>query len=181
MHHRRRLAAILLAFPGVLAAHLLAYQWVNLGPLTTQNGVGHGYLPTAVPVGASLGVVTLLWLAVAGVRAAGTDARPPAVLLIAVQLGIFVIQELGEHLFSGYGPAALLAEPAFWLGLALQGPVALLLLGLVRLGRQIATRLLSPSPVVPPGQGQVWLPIFTKFVRPLVVLPVGLRGPPLFV
>lgn len=181
MHQRRHLAVILLAFPGVFAAHILAYQWVNIGALTAQTGVGHDYLPTAIPLVASLGAVTLIWLAVAGVRAAGPHAYPPVRLLAAFQLVLFTGQELGEHLFTGHNLSALLVEPAFWLGFMLQVPMAFLLVGLVRIGRRVAAHFLTNPTLRPSRQGQVWSPVLAKFVMRLMVLPVGLRGPPLFV
>jgi hypothetical protein len=176
MSQRRFFAAVLLAFPGVLLAHILAYGWVDSFALA--GGVGHGYLPTTVPVVALLGTLSFLWLAVTGVRSAGSQAHPPVHLLLALQVVLFAGQEVGENLFAGQGLLSLAGSPALWLGLVLQLPIALLLVGLVRLGRRVAAFFLTETSVVPASVNPVWTPSHLILVRSLSLVPVGLRGPP---
>ncbi len=181
MTGHRRLATLLLALPGALLAHSLAYLWTHPGSISLDVGRSHGYLPVAGPLVGLAGVLVLAWLAVLGVRAAGSAQRPGVLGLAAAQVVVFCIQEGVEVLAAGGGPAHLWGEPAVLLGLVLQLPVAGLLVGLVRAGEALAGVLLaicrplvgtSPEPRSP-AQAAV-------MVRP-VMLSIGRRGPPVVV
>lgn len=181
MNSHRRLATLLLALPGALLAHSFAYLWAYPASFTLAVGRSHGYLPVAGPLVGLAGVLVLAWLAVLGVRAADADTMPSVLGLAAAQVTVFCLQECLEVLAAGAGPADLLGEPAVLLGLALQLPIAGLLVGLVRAGQVLAGLLLtacqpqvamSPVPQFP-AQAMVT-------VRP-VMLSVGRRGPPVFV
>jgi hypothetical protein len=177
----RQLATLLLALPGALLAHSLAYLWAHPGSITLNVGRSHGYLPVAGPLLGLGGALVLAWLVTAGVRAAGPDLRPGVVRLAVVQALAFCAQESIEALVGGAGFAELWVEPAVLLGLALQWPVAALLVGLVRAGETLVGFLHASSRRTEDASHDPRIPVpFSVPARP-VVLSVGRRGPPVVV
>jgi hypothetical protein len=138
---------------GVLAAHALAYRLTG-----TPSGSAHAYLDHGPQVVAVLATVALLGLALQDRSLAPASTWWFAPL---APLG-FTAQEHAEGLaHSGHLPW-LLTTPTFMLGLALQIPVALLCVLVVRrvTGKLTARRARSISP------GGAWLPLSA---RPLLV------------
>jgi hypothetical protein len=177
----RRLATLLLALPGALMAHSIAYLWTHPDSITLNVGRSHGYLPVTGPLVGLAGVVVLVWLAVAGVRAAGSDTRPGILRLAAVQALVFSVQEAIEFLAGGVSLAELLGEPAVFLGLALQVPVAALLVWLVKAGSVLVEFLYVLHRPGTESSAEPRLPALATIVVVPVVLSVGRRGPPVVV
>ena len=160
---RRALAWVLVtpvAAAGALAAHALAYCLTG-----TQPGPAHGYLDHVPQVVAILASVALVGLALQDrslSRASSWWFAPLA------PLG-FAAQEHVERLaHTGHLPW-LLTTPTFLLGLALQLPIALLCVLVVRR----LTGTLSFEPPRPRGLGTAWLALTST---PAVV--PGAAGPP---
>lgn len=151
---RRRLLAWILVTPvaaaGVLAAHALAYRLTGAQPGPTHEYLAH--VPQVVVVLASIG---LLGLAVQERSLSRFSARWVAPL---APLGFACQEHLERLVHEGHVPW-LLTSPTFLLGLALQLPVALACVLLVR--RVVGTltgvrRRRSPRP------GDAWLPLSTS-------------------
>jgi hypothetical protein len=141
------------AAAGVLVTHALAYRLTG-----TPTGEVHGYLEHAPQVVAVVASVALLGLAVQdrSLRRASSWWFAPL-----APLG-FVAQEHLEGLaHSGHLPW-LLTTPSFLLGLALQIPVALLCVLVVR---RITGTLTGPRPRSASASA-AWLPLT---VRPFLV------------
>ncbi|MDP6078397.1 MAG: hypothetical protein QF638_09450 [Acidimicrobiales bacterium] len=177
----RPLAALLLAVPGALLAHSIAYLWTHPGSITLDVGRSHGYMPVAGPLVGLAGMVVLVWLAILGVRATGPDTKPGVLRLAVLQALVFLTQETVELLTGGASLVELLGEPAILLGLALQLPVAALLIWLVRVGSVLVELLFVLNR---PGAGSSQespLPALAMVAARPVVLSVGRRGPPVVV
>ncbi|MBC8194820.1 MAG: hypothetical protein ISR43_08280 [Acidimicrobiia bacterium] len=178
---RRRLATVLLAVPGALLVHSLAYLWAHPGAITLDVGKSHDYLPVAGPLVGLAGVLVLVWLAVIGVRAAGSDTNPGVLRLATLQVLVFCFQEAIEALVGSASLVELLGEPAILLGLVLQIPVAALLIGLVKAGSVLIGLVLLPGWSETESTPKPRMPALAVVaVRP-VVLSVGRRGPPVVV
>ncbi|HVL28065.1 MAG TPA: hypothetical protein VM390_07945, partial [Acidimicrobiales bacterium] len=149
----RAVVPVLAAAAGVVVAHAGGY--VAAFPAGARRdphleATGHGYWPVAVAVAVVAAGVALVLAATAG-AARGASARPPnphrrvARRLAGWQVGAFVLLEVGERAVAGVPATELLASRAFWLGLALQLPVAVLaarlLLGAERAGARAASAL----------------------------------------
>lgn len=171
---RRRALAWALTTPvaaaGVLAAHALAYRLTGM-----ETGAEHGYLAHAPQVVAVLASLALLGLALQERSLSRRSAwwfAPLAPLGFACQEHVELLVHTGELPW-------LLTTPVFLVGLALQVPVAVLCVLLVRrVAGTLADRGRAARPGVPAG---AWLPLTG---RPACVpVPVDLprqsgRGPP---
>ena len=170
---RRRLLAWILVTPvaaaGVLAAHALAYRLTGARP-----GPTHDYLAHVPQVVVMLASIALLGLAVQERSLNRFSARWVAPL---APVGFACQEHLERLVHEGHIPW-LLTSSTFLLGIALQLPVALACVLLVRLVVGSAAgvrRRTAPHP------GGAWLPLFESV--PLVPRPARPpratgRGPP---
>jgi hypothetical protein len=144
MSERRSDAWVLagLAFAGLVAGHTLSYRLA-----APRGGLPHPYWSSAVTAALLAGVIASLGAIALAHRArlAGRAARPGAwVLLVALQVGGFVVLELGERVVAGVGPAQVLSDPAVLLGVPLQLGVAWLAALVLKLFGRIGEALASP-------------------------------------
>jgi hypothetical protein len=170
---RRRLVAWILVTPvaaaGVLAAHALAYRVTG-----TRPGPMHDYLAHVPQVVVVLASLALLGLAVQERSLRRLSARWVAPL---APLGFACQEHLERLVHEGHVPW-LLTSPTFLLGFALQLPVALACVLLVR--RVVGTATGMPLRRAP-LPGGAWLPLSAS--APLVPRPARPpratgRGPP---
>ena len=170
----RRMLAWALVTPvsaaGILAAHAVAYALTG-----TEPGAIHGYLahaPQAVAVLATIGLVGL------ALQERGVGRRSFALFSLLAPLG-FACQEHLERLAHTGELPWLVTTPSFFVGLALQVPVALLC---VAVARRVAGSLKGFRIAGPGRIGEAWLPLSGAPIAtpPVVRLtrPTG-RGPPL--
>jgi hypothetical protein len=182
MIHRVRKRALLafslpLAAAGTLAGHAAGYAIVGS---THQDTLAHGYLGYA-PEFLAL-CVALLALSLAMRINGRLQGRPSAWPFALVPPLAFLAQELIERLVVGL-PAHAVFEPAVYVGLAAQLPVALVAFvaarALLRVadeaGRALAQRpafglRLTPLPIAAP---------LAAPARPLLAADRQARGPPL--
>ncbi len=149
----RRMLAWLLVTPlaavGVLAAHAAAYTVTGSDP-----GPEHEYLGHAPQVGGLLATLALLGLALQE-----RSLRPRSARWVApiAPLG-FVCQEHLERIAHTGELPWLLTTPTFLVGLALQLPVAV---ACVLLVRRVTGTLDAPATRLgpPPAPGGAWLPL----------------------
>jgi hypothetical protein len=172
----RRMLAWLLVTPlaavGVLAAHGAAYAVTG-----ASLGEEHGYLELAPQVAGLLASLALVGLALQE-----RSLRPRSAWWVApiAPLG-FTCQEHLERLAHTGELPWLLTSPTFLVGLALQLPVAVVCVVLVR---RVTGTLDGRSPLIsrpPPSAGGAWLPLSTRPQRtpPSVDVPRrGGRAPP---
>jgi hypothetical protein len=170
---RRRLLAWILVTPvaasGVLVTHALAYRLTGARP-----GPVHEYLAHVPQVVFVLATLALLGLAL---QERSLSRFSPRWVAPLAPLG-FACQEHVERLVHTGELPWLFTSPTFLLGLALQLPVALVCVALVRrvLGTLAGVRRRRPA-----RHGEAWLPL--SDVPPLVaraahrLRPTG-RGPP---
>ena len=162
---RRRLLAWILVTPvaaaGVLAAHALAYRITG-----TRPGPTHEYLAHVPQVVVVLASIALVGLALQERSLSRLSARWVAPL---APLG-FACQEHLERLVHEGRVPWLLTSPTFLLGLALQLPVAL---ACVLLVRRVVGTLTGVRRRRAPRPGDPWLPVSTS--APL--LPRAARPP----
>ena len=138
---------MLAAAAGVVLAHAAGY--VAVFPDGSERGphlaaTGHAYWPIAVALAVAAATVALLVTAGRGALSAGPPAHRRGrdlAWLLAWQGTAFTVMEVGERAVSSVAPSALLSSPEFWLGLALQLPVALLSLRLLGTVERAASRL----------------------------------------
>lgn len=107
----------------------------HASPAVGDHHAGHGHV---LPLASGAFLLVLLVVLVAAVLA-GRRARfkvPCVRTLLAAQLGLFTVMEVGERLWGGLDPTAALGERRVLLALLLQLPVAVLV---VRLSRRVAT------------------------------------------
>lgn len=155
---RRMLAWLLvtpLAAAGVLAAHALAYALTGTDP-----GPEHEYLVHAPQV-----VGLLVSLALLGLALQERSLRPQSARWVAPLAPLaFVCQEHLER-FAHTGELPwLLTTPTFLVGLALQLPVAVACVLLVRrVTGTLEPRVRCVGP--PPGSGGAWLPLPARAER----------------
>ena len=161
-----------LAAAGVLAGHAVAYVVTGTDP-----GPEHDYLGHAPQVVGSLATLALLGLALHE-----RSLRPGSARRFAPVAPVaFVCQEHLERLAHTGALPWLFTTPAFLLGLALQLPVAIVCVLVVR---RVTGTLAAPlRPSHPPVPGGAWLPLP---IRPAVVpataeppRPSGRAPPPL--
>jgi hypothetical protein len=173
------LLSLPLAVAGWLAAHCLAYTLV--APHDDHGGVG------AAPILIACAITAMLAVAVHdGLRRAAPAHVPAWPVALVPPLG-FTVQEHLERLIElNELPMATVLEPVFLVGLALQLPVALLVLTLARgvlaigyaLGRELGVAR-APRPrscvVAPPLPA----PLAPELIRPPVLATGhGGRAPP---
>lgn len=135
---RGRTAFLLLALGGSLAGHVVGYASVgHVHPQSAGLGDLHGYLSGAARLVTPLVVVAFGWFVLSDARRRRA-VNPGAGLgsLLALQMGIYGVQEVLERLVSGAGVAPVLEEPAVWGGLLAQVLVAFTVLTAMRLFRQ---------------------------------------------
>ena len=133
---KRALAILGMAALGAQAGHLIAYQLhFGAGAFRIQSSGAHAYFPTLLKTtfgAAALAVIAgLLLVGAASLLARGQGRRTPAggsfigilAVLFTVQLGLFIVQEVGESVAAGMQPAS--AESLLIWGMVGQLPVAL--------------------------------------------------------
>jgi hypothetical protein len=161
-----------LAAAGTLAGHAAGYTLVGT---SRDDALAHGYLAYAPQflVVCVAAVAVALWLRVAG-RLQGSQAAWPFALIPPVAFGG---QELIERLAAGL-PAHTVLEPAVWVGLAAQLPIAfvafLVARGLLRVADE-AARAIAPRSTFPLRP----VPTAAPWTAPLPVparLPCGPLG-----
>jgi hypothetical protein len=169
---RRALAWVLvtpIAAAGVLLTHALAYAVTGTAP-----GPAHEYLAHAPQVVGLLASLGLVGLAVQE----RSLSRSSAWWFVPLAPAGFVCQEHVERLAHTGDLPWLLTTPAFLLGLALQLPVALVCVLVVR---RVVGTLTPARPLARVPSGEAWLPLparparVPRFVR--VPRPSG-RSPP---
>jgi len=137
-----------LAAIGTLAGHAAGYALVGM---SHEDAIVHGYLTFAPQfVAICLACIALAFLLRLGGRLQGRPAAWPFALVPPLA---FLGQELIERLVAGL-PAHAVMEPAVYVGLAAQLPIALLGFLAARALLRVAdgaTRALAPRPVFGPG------------------------------
>lgn len=128
--------------PGVVAAHWVAY--VIAIPDASQRAhrlaaTGHGYWSIAGGVACIAALVLIAAsgfrgraLALGPVTASSTRGRLWPLGLVAWQLSLFSLMEIGERVGTGSAPAAIVRDPVFLIGLTIQVLAALLVLSVMR-------------------------------------------------
>jgi hypothetical protein len=120
-----------LAWSGMVLGHLLAYRLVypaaheRVGHLLVT---GHGGLPLWAVCAIACAPAVLMTTAALVICGRGV-AGPTALWLAAIQLPSFGLMELAER---GFALDALLRDPAFLVGVALQAVIAVLVFTLMR-------------------------------------------------
>jgi hypothetical protein len=159
-----------LAAIGTLAGHAVGYALIGT---SHQDAVAHGYLSFAPQfVAICLACVALALLLRVGGRLQGRPAAWPFALVPPLA---FFGQELIERLVAGL-PAHAVLEPAVYVGLAAQLPIALLgflaARALLRVADEAVRRLaarpvfaLRPAPVAQLAQARSLLPARLAFDR----------------
>jgi hypothetical protein len=188
---RTRLWLGALAFFGVVAAHVIAYQ-VAAPESHAHNqlleSTGHRYwiVVVAIALGALVaglaGFGARVWLGAPPVNQRSHSAIAAiAVRLAPLQALGFLALETGERFVSGAGPEGLLAEPAVQIGLLTQVVVALLgALLLVAVGKTVH-RLLTRLDGLPRAPRVVTLRRLPRANCPLLQVASGgatVRAPP---
>lgn len=195
---RQRRAAWLIALPVAtgswLNAHCLAYVLVPPdGGEHAHHHVegGHTYFFSTPVLAAALVTVLAAGLALCaseGFSGRSARSRPPALLFALLPpLGFLVQEQLEDLIVSGSLSAAMLVEPTFLTGLALQLPFGVAALLLTHalyalgygLGRFIARRLPAARPVGRSPLAVTRLPEPPSLFAPSVLaLGHGSRAPP---
>lgn len=126
---------------GVLAGHVLGYWLAH--PVTldraTALGDAHGYFGAATVAGLALAALAVGFAGVEGWR--GHRSGHDAARLLRVQAMVFVAVELVERADSANPLAAVAQERGAWIGLAVQGLVALGAAYLLRASAAVAASL----------------------------------------
>lgn len=177
---RRFLATLFLGVPGALLLHAVAYLIVYPGTVISNGQTGHGYLSELVPIFGLWGLLVLLWVSLASVRAAGLEVQPRRGPLTAVMTTVFLVQEFAERLAQNTSPTEMLTEPAVWLALAIAFPMAMMLLVVCRIGHFLIQRIIGCRCSDSVQRSVLWKPFGWIFVLRPVFLSVGRRGPPAF-
>jgi len=184
---------VLAAGAGAVLAHALDYL-VVFPRAAARDGhlaaTGHAYWPAAAGAAAIAAVLVLVAVAAAGAaRARGRrwggrgGADLPVSGLLCLQVVAFVAMEALERALVGLAPTVLLHRPEFWLGLALQLPVAWAARRLLGAVDGVAHRVaagLARRPELPRRPARrAWRPSASR--PPLsrrTACPGGPRGPP---
>ncbi len=158
----RRIAVWALVTPvcvvGILGAHALAYALTGTEPGPIHAYLGH--VPQVVAVLATIGLVVL------ALQQRDVGRRSCAGFALVAPLG-FACQEHVERLAHTGDLPWLLTTPSFLVGLALQVPVALVCVAVVR---RAAGSLNGVRPVSRPRRvAELWLPLSD---RPLEITTV---------
>lgn len=171
---------LILAAAGVLAGHRLAY-WT--APNTHEAGVaahhGDDYLAYLAAVLVPLAAVVLA-------RVAWLEHRHRQRLvsfraLVALQVGLFLVQELVERAALGVNVADLFVERVLWVGVGAQLLVAGFVLGMARATPQAIPRLLGLASRVRPATYLARRSASARpAAKPALFSPVTRRGPPVW-
>jgi hypothetical protein len=142
----------LAAVAGVVVAHTVDYLLVfpqGHQRAAALQATGHAYWPVAVGAAAATGGAAVLVAVGHGVRRARRSrvvvpgAAWAASRLLAWQVLAFAVMEAGERAAVGLPPSVLLHSLSFWLGVALQVPVAWLAARLLNRVEQVTYRLVA--------------------------------------
>jgi len=168
----RGFAVALLAVAGALTGH-----WTGTTLADPSGLVDHGYLGPVGIVLTPAAIAASAWLTLRGARRVGL-ADLSVSHLIALQVAVFVAQELVELAGAGLPLTQFLTEPAILLGLAAQLPVAFV----IRFAVRLAAALVASAPPrrrVPPGPSILpFAPAVAWTPHALTVAAHGPRGPP---
>lgn len=172
------LAAPLAGLSG-LAGHASAYAVIGLNPADTR---AHGYLSDAPPLFvAACGALLLVALAL---RICGKlCGRPSAWPFACLPLLAFAAQEGLERVFAGL-PASAVFEPAVYVGLAAQIPLAFVAFfvarGLLRAADELVLALAPPTSVSLRPPSLIFVPVRAAGAsRPALSFDRLGRAPPL--
>ena len=164
---------------GVLAGHAIGYWLAHPVELERATALGdaHGYFGAATS--ASL-VLAALAMGLAGLEGwRGHRSGHGAARLLRTQALVFVAVELMERADAANPLVALAQERAVWIGLAVQGLVALGAAFLLRSSGAVAERLRRHRAVR--STAETWdAPASTPITKSALVASVG-RGPPVAV
>lgn len=188
---RLRLVTLLvMGSVGAVAGHALGYWAAH--PLAHERDAvleasGHGYLDMAIAVALVAGLMALLGefaIGLLGRRdslAVGEKRWRVAAALALVQTSAFIVVEVAERILSGLDAFAVMAEPAFWVGVPLQVVIAAGVTLLLTLARNagIALRIRLRGPL---GDKRITLTVWSIKTEPVAVwigFAFSRRGPPL--
>lgn len=174
------------ALAGVVAGHAATYLVMTAGsPAELLAASGHGYLDAAGRLSVAAGLFGVLLLCARRLRGDpsidGLGIVPLALRLAAIQVGVFLVQEVGERWASGAPVAGVLGllpiGIAFQIAIAALGAVLLrsVLRAVERLSRGLAARRIGraedrvPAPALAPEAPRTAAGAFTSWT---------LRGPP---
>ncbi|MCH7668245.1 MAG: hypothetical protein IIC71_03445 [Acidobacteria bacterium] len=141
---KRWTALFLLALGGVYAGHAVGYTLVGQIHLhSTELADLHSYLPGVARLAVPLAALAFGWLTLSGSRKS-PSVNPGVGIgsLLALQIGVYGVQEVLERVVSGRGVAGILAEPVVWGGLVAQVLVAVGVLAAVRFLKRVAVAAL---------------------------------------
>jgi hypothetical protein len=170
---------------GAVVGHLVGYLISH--PVTdvrhrVLNSSGHSSLESLPAVLLIVGFTVLLGQATFSTRYEGRTLRIPStwMRLCVVQVALFAFFEVSERVAHGVAPAVW-REPAVWLGLLAQIPVALLGAWLMYLTRRVARGVTARRSALPVQISSLDVPtVLTEIqFRSLAVTPIGSRAPPL--
>jgi hypothetical protein len=170
----------MLAVSGVAVGHILGYAVAHPDAAAREAALGgHAYLPATASVVIPLGVVAALVWAVRTSRQLGLAGTIPFRTLLAAQVGVFAVQELGERVLAGEPASAVLVERGVWFGLVAQVLVAYLITRSVDAVRRVVHLLTGGGRVL---RDLVDIPVSSVpvvvRVQRSVAVSVGLRAPP---
>lgn len=141
---QRWTAVFLLALGGVYAGHAIGYTlFGQIHPHSTGLAEFHSYLPGVARLAVPLAAMAFGWLALSSSR---QPSRVNSGLgigsLLALQIGVYGVQEVLERVVSGRGVVGILAESVVWGGLVAQVLVAVGVLAAVRFLKRVAVAAL---------------------------------------
>jgi hypothetical protein len=174
---RRRLVLALLVPAGVVASHAVGYLVAHPAPRAHAHALGssHGHLPLVS--GVALAALIAAVIVAVGAGLSGSSVGVPVQRLAIAQASAFLALEVAEHVYANRQPAALVAEPAVWVGLACAVLLARLAALVVDAGAAIGAVLgRRPRPTASAAPG----PLVAGGVAPVEVAwtPRSERGPP---
>ena len=176
---RARSAVYVVATFGALLGHALGYLFAHPDAHARAHALAaHGYMGVAAALALPAFAAAIAWILVAP-RGDRRSVRPASVA--AVQVAVFVGQEILERAVVGHGPAAAVAEPALWWGVVAQVAVGLALGAVLRQAEGAVDRLRLGSVPVPPTASRDAAPRCPagEVPPPPRPSPLSRRGPPL--
>jgi hypothetical protein len=174
---------------GLLAGHSLGYRWA----VTDTNARAHlleesghayfSYLPAILAVLLTLAAWSLADRARSAARGRRRASSPPLLVALVPPVAFLTQEVLERLLHTGHVHAAAVLQPAVLIGLALQLPIALIVLGLVWLLAEAADavgRALSNRPPTRLAETVFFAPAERAVVPVRTVASRGWseRGPP---
>ncbi len=177
-----RVAFWMLVTAGVAVGHIAGYALAHPDVAAREAALGgHAYLPAAAATAIPLGVIAALWWSVRTARSLGLAGQIDWRRLAAAQVGVFVLQEIGERLVGGEGIGAVVSERGVWLGLLAQLAVAYLATRGIDLVRR-AVRLVTGLRPVTSRLVRIAVHLSATSAPRLApaTVAVGLRAPPSF-